>query len=205
MATDAVLPPKLVQQLFEEHGKNTASWPTELQDLVNPSIQARQLNAPLSGQIEKRLNREYEYFWAKDICGQNPDHSRVEELRYTGFEYATTDDVRMCSEDTVKGRDKNNFSNEIRSGDRRLMKIPMQKWREMRKAQNINAIQMAYPQGFGADGGPMTAANLTPGMKTYLGSEADVDAMRRGAIVSDPTEELATKEIKGNAAVAKIK
>jgi hypothetical protein len=202
----SALPPKLVQQLFEDHGKNTAAWPTELQDLLNPTIEARQLNPPISGKIDKRLNRENEYFWAKDVCGQQPDHSRVENLRYVGWEFATTDDVNMCSEDTVKGRDpKTKFSNEIRNGDLRLMKIPMQRWREMRKAQNIEAIQMAYPQAFGGDGSPMSTANLTPGMKTYMGSDVDVDAMRKRAVVSDPEKELATGEITGNAAVAKIK
>lgn len=211
MSTGQVLPPKLFQQLIEDHGKNIEAWPSELQDLVNPSISAKQLNPPLSGQIDTRLNREYEYFWAKDICGQNPDHSRVEELRYVGFEFATTDDVKMCSEDTVKGRDANKksrdgkgFSNEIRSGDRRLMKVPMQKWREMRKAANLRAIQMAYPQGYGHDGTPMSTASLTPGMRTYMGSDKDVEAMRGNAVVSNPEEELATGQIKGNAAVARI-
>ena len=42
MATGQTVPRKLMEQLVEDHGKNTATWPSELQDLVNPSIEARQ-------------------------------------------------------------------------------------------------------------------------------------------------------------------
>jgi hypothetical protein len=199
MGTGNAIPKKLMEQLVEDHGRNTSLWPQELQDLVNPSIEARQMYTPLSGQIKERLNREYEYFWAKDICGANPNHERVGALRYAGWDFATTKDVKMANEFTVKGE------SEIRNGDLVLMKIPMMKWKQMRKAQNMEAIQMAYPQAYGYDGQPMTAANLTPGMRTYMGSEADVEEMRGKARVSDPAEELATGKVSGNAAVAKIK
>ena len=198
MATGSSVPRKLMEQLVEDHGKNTAAWPSEVQDLVNPSIEARQMYAPITGQIEKRLNKEYEYFWAKDICGQNPDHTRVGQLRYNGWDFATTKDVKMCNEFTVKGE------REIRNGDLVLMKIPIMKWREMRKAQNLQAIQMAYPQAYGFDGSPMSTANLTPGMKTSMLGDADIADMQKNARISDPTEELQTGEVKGNAATMKI-
>jgi hypothetical protein len=201
----SAIPPKLVEQLIEDHGRNTALWPSELQDLVDPSISAKQLNPPLSGQIERRLNRNFEYFWAKDVCGANPDHTRVEELRYVGWDFATTEDVRMCSEETVKGRDKKGFSNEIRSGDRRLMKIPMQKWREMRKSQNVQALQMAYPQVYSSDGKPMTARNLIPGVNTReVGVETpEMKEWESRRVISDPAKEIATEQVFGNTAVYK--
>lgn len=180
MSTE-LIPRQMLQQFFEDHGKDVSKWPSELQDLMNPNIEARQLNPPLSGSIEKRLNREFEYFWAKDVCGQTPDHSRVEELRYMGWQYATTKDVKMCSADTIKGADKDGFSDEIRSGDRRLMKIPMQRWKEMRKAQNLAAFQMAYPQPFGGDGRPMTLDQLTPGMNTYFADQEKIDKVKQAS------------------------
>jgi hypothetical protein len=203
-ATPSALPKKIVDQMFEDHGKNTNSWPTELQDLVNPSIEALQLSPPLSGQIATRLNRDFEYYWARDIGGATPDHSRVGAMKYDGWDFATTEDVKMCNEDTVKGRNKSGFSNEIRNGDLILMKIPKMKWRQMRKAQNLEAIRMAYPQGFGQDGAPMSSANLTPGIRTNVMSEAEIDSMRAGARVSDPKQEVLTGDIRGNAAVANI-
>lgn len=170
-----------MKQFVEEHGRDISKWPMELQDLLNPTIEARQLNPPLSGSIEKRLNKEFEYFWAKDVCGQTPDHSRVEDLRYMGWDYATTADVKMCSDDTVRGKNKEGFSNEIRSGDRRLMKIPMQRWREMRKAQNMTAMQMAYPQPFDTAGRPMTLEDFTPGINTYFADQAQVDRIKQNS------------------------
>jgi hypothetical protein len=183
-----LVPRQLMQQFVEDHGKDPSKWPQELQDLMNPNIQARQLSAPISGQIEKFLNTEFAYTWAKDVCGATPDHSRVEELRYDGWDYATTDDVVMCTEDTVKGRNKERksadgkgFSNEIRSGDRRLMKVPIMRRREQRKAQNLKAMQMAYPQPFGGDGRPMTLEQFTPGMNTKFATEAEISAIKQNS------------------------
>src|SRR5580698_5579010 len=110
---DPSVPSAFIKTLKDTETPINAS--EELQDLLNPSISARQLSPPLSGQIKKRLNRECEYYWARDRNGQDPDHSRVEQLRYTGFEYASTKDVEMCSEDTLKGRDEKGFTDEIRS------------------------------------------------------------------------------------------
>jgi hypothetical protein len=167
MSTQYVLPKALQRQLLEDHGNNAASWPQELRDMMDSSITARSISPPISGKVETIFNSDYHYHWAEDRCGQTPFHERVEGLRYAGWEYATTDDVKMASEDTVLGRnekkeskDGKGFSNEIRSGDRRLMKLPMRKWREHRKAANVAAYQLAYPQPFGMDGKPMTSGNF---------------------------------------------
>jgi len=188
---DPAVPQSFIKNLRDSETSINAS--EELKDLLNPSISAQQLSPPLTGQIKKRLNRENEYYWARDRNGQDPDHSRVEELRYMGFEFATTKDVEMCSQDTVKGADDKGFSNEIRSGDRRLMKVPMRLWREMRKAHNLRAIQQTYPQGRGAEGSPMGVGNTLPGVRTYL-SEESVEQIRSRATTGEG----------GNASVARV-
>lgn len=192
---DPNIPSSFIKTLRDSEVSVNAS--EELQDLLNPSISARQMSPPISGTIKKRLNREYEYFWARDRNGQDPDHSRVEQLRGDGWEYATTKDVQMATEDTVKGKDKDGFSNEIRSGDRRLMKIPVMRWKEMRKAQNLQAIQQTYPQGRGQDGTPMGLSNMTPGVRTYL-SDEPIESIRARAVVGDATKG------EGNASVARV-
>src|SRR6266404_3040089 len=155
-----VVPPKVMEQIYTDHGKDYSKWNQELQDLFDPTISARQLNPPVSGLIANRKNTSMHYHWAKDVCGGTPDHTRVEEMRSIGWEFANTDDVEMTNDFTVKNRDRKNFSNEIRNGDLRLMKIPVQRWREKRKAENVSAYQMAYPQAFGATGRPMRTEDL---------------------------------------------
>jgi hypothetical protein len=215
MSTAYNLPKKLLEQVRNDFGKNPALWPEELRDLINPTIEARSIAPPESGKVEKFINTDYHYYWAKDICGQTPNHERVAALRWAGWDYASTDDVQMCSEDTVVGRSKDKkskdgkgWSDEIRSGDRRLMKIPMRRWKESRKAQNIAALQLAYPQPYGENGNPMTAENLIPGLHS---GELDANAIehaRSSSIVSNPGEDLAEVlkggEPKGNAAISKI-
>lgn len=187
MSASYNLPKALQRDLIETHGPDINAWPEELRDLIDSSITARSISPPISGKVEKILNTDYHYHWAEDRNGQTPFHDRVQGLRWAGWEYATTDDVMMASEDTVVGRnekktskDGKGFSDEIRSGDRRLMKISMRKWRESRKAQNLAAYQLAYPQPFGMDGKPMSAQNLIPGMKSVeLDPEAITSERRR--------------------------
>jgi hypothetical protein len=133
------------------------------------------------------------YFLAFDRCGTDARHERVEQLRAAGWDYATTDDVEMFSADNVKQK------NEIRSGDRRLMKIPMQRWREIRKAQNLAALDLINPRR--QNSAPMGVANMSPELNTRV---VDGDEMRSRAVVSDAAEELRTGERKGNASVARI-
>ena len=187
---DPAVPQSFLKNLRDSETSINAS--EELKDLLNPSITAQQLSPPLTGQIKKRLNRENEYYWARDRNGQDPDHSRVDELRYMGFEFASTKDVEMCSDDTIKGKDKDGFSNEIRSGDRRLMKVPLRLWKEMRKAQNLRAIQQTYPQGRG-DSTPMGVGNTLPGVNTRF-SEETVEQIRSRANTGEG----------GNASVARV-
>lgn len=179
----SLFPKQVLQGLMEDHGKDTRTWPQELQDLLDPSIEAVQMSPPLSGQIDQRLNREYEYYWAKDVCGATPDHSRIGAMKFDGWEQATTRDVKMKNEDTVKGRNKDGFSNEIRNGDLILMKIPVMRWRQMRKAQNMAAVQTAYPQPYGGNGQPMSLEQFTPGIKTKFIDEQEIDKIRHNAQV----------------------
>jgi hypothetical protein len=180
---------QLMKHLYEEHGKDTSRWPEELRDLINPTIEARSVSPPISGKVDKFINTDYHYHWAYDKCGQEPNHDRIESMRYAGWEFATTDDVRMCSEDAIKGRNKDRkskdggpgFSDEIRSGDRRMMKLPMLLWRQTKKAQNLAAYQMAYPQPFSSDGTPMSAQNLIPGLRSEMMDEGEIADTRRGA------------------------
>ena len=189
MSTQFPIPRKLMQQLLEEHGKNPQEWNQELQDLINPTIEARDISAPMSGRIDKIINTDYHYHWAFDRCGASPDHDRVESLRYAGWEFASTDDVMMCAESTIVGRSNNKksrdgkgFSEEIRSGDRRLMKLAIGKWRSLRKAQNLAAYQMAYPQPFDMKGKAMSAEDLIPGMKTRMLDAAEISEAHTQAV-----------------------
>jgi hypothetical protein len=190
---DPAVPPNVVKQVLGPDGIPRSQWSSELEDLFNPSISARPLHLPESGRIKTKKNKEYEYFLARDICGTNPNHQRVEQLRAAGWEYATTDDVEMYSKADVKQQ------NEIRSGDRRLMKIPIQRWKEIRKAQNLAALDMINPRRQST--GPMGLGNMSPELNTQM---VDGDEMRLRAVVSDAAEELRTGERKGNASVARI-
>jgi hypothetical protein len=181
------LSPQLLRHLFEEHGKNTAAWPQELQDLIDPKIEAVAISAPMSGKVDKFLNTDYHYHFVEFMDGATPKHDRAQGLRFVGWEFATTDDVKMCSESTVMGRNKERkskdggpgWSDDIRSGDRRLMKIPMSIWRKIKKAQVLAGYQMAYPQPMGPSG-PMKAMDLIPGFKSETMDEAQIaEAQRR--------------------------
>lgn len=197
------LSPNLMKHLIEEHGKDVKRWPLELQDLIDPKIEARSIAPPISGKVDTFLNTDYHYHFAEFMDGQTPKHDRVQEMRYAGWEFATTDDVKMCSEAAVQGRNKNRkskdggdgWSDDIRSGDRRLMKIPMHLWRQTKKAQNLAAYQMAYPQPFGTDGKPMSAKNLIPGFKTETMDEAEIAESQRKFSPSNSVQQKTHKQI----------
>jgi hypothetical protein len=192
------LPKRIQEQLVENHGRDTSKWPQELRDLLDPTIEAVAISAPISGKVAEFINTDYHYHWVEFVDGATPKHDRAQSLRYAGWEFATTDDVKMCSESAVMGRkgDKKSkdgrmgFSDDIRSGDRRLMKLPMALWRKTKKAQNLAAFQMAYPTAFGGGGGidadgmpippkPMSAASLIPGLKSEMLDPAAIDDARR--------------------------
>jgi hypothetical protein len=187
-----------IAQLIGPDGIPPSAMNDELRDLMNPSISARPLHLPESGRIKTVHNNEFVYFLAFDRCGSNARHERVEQLRAAGWQYATTKDVEMFSKDNVKSE------NEIRSGDRRLMKIPKQRWAEIRKAQNLAALEQINPRRPNA--GPMGLGNMTPQMPY---SYADDAAVRANARVSDAFADIqdiaAGGKASGNASVAHVK
>jgi len=189
MSTNNVLPRQLRKQFEDDFGRDTNRWPEELRDLVNPSIQANPRSAPISGKIEQFLDNNYVYYWAESRTGQNANDDRVQELRWAGWEFATTKDVKMCADSCVRGRNKEGFSDEIRSGDRRLMKIKKEWYKEKRKAENMAAIQMAYPQVYDQTGRPMSTGDF--GMPTQF-------------VGDDFLAEMASKRNPSNSDVARI-
>lgn len=188
---DPDLPESFVRNITGPDGIHPSQRNEELDWLLSPSIKARPLHLPESGRIRTVKNREYVYFLAYDRCGTNPNHNRVESLRAAGWDYATTDDVEMFS------RADERQKNEIRSGDRRLMKIPIDRWKEIRKAQLLASINMIHPRGRG-ERSVMGSANSLPGQLPVAVVE-DFAEMRSRGVVSDAAMELATGNVTGNA------
>lgn len=194
-----------MENIVENNGNDPSKWNQELRDLFDTTIEPELVSTPISGKVDKFLNTDYHYYWAFDRAERR---ERVEELRFAGWEFATTNDVRMCAESSVHGRRKDKdskdggegFSDEIRSGDRRLMKLPMNIWRRHKKAQLLAAYQQSYPQAYlettkiGPDGKPvavgraMDAASLIPGLKTEIMDPAAIDHAREQAIRQNPVK-----------------
>ena len=206
MKLDGTLSKGMLQRLMEEHGSDPEKWNEELQALVNPSIQAKPSHLPMSGNIKQLKDTTLQPYWAFDRCGADPKHDRVEQLRSDGWRFATTNDVEMMSEDTVKGRNKDGFSDEIRSGDRRLMVIPKRRWLEIRKAQLQQAMALANPRGgaFTDDRRVMGVNNMVPGVRTEISDES-VDAIRARAVLSSASDDLASGRVTGNASAVRVK
>lgn len=190
------VPRKVLENVVENNGNDPSKWNQELQDLFDTTIEAELVSTPISGKVDKFLNTDFHYHWAFDRADR---HERVEELRFAGWDFATTNDVKMCAESSVHGRRKDKpskdggdgFSDEIRSGDRRLMKLPMTIWRKHKKAQNMAAWQQTVPQAFGASGKPMEAAQLIPGLNSQLMDPAAIAETRRTAT---PSNSVTAKE-----------
>lgn len=200
---DPNLPPSFVRQFLEANPSYRPGQNQEVDALFNPSISGTPLHVPLAGQIRKRLSSEIELFWAFDRNGQSPYHERVERLRSVGFEFASTDDVEMAVESTVQGRDpKSNFSNEIRNGDLRLLKIPKRRWLEIRKSQLLQAIMMSNPRYMRDREGQsvMTTGATMPGVTTQLADEP-LEQIRARAVLSDESADLRDGDVRGNASV----
>lgn len=196
------LPNGFVQQFREAAPSYRVGQNEETDALFNPSITAKPLHVPIAGQILKRLNGDMEFFWAFDRNGQNPNHERVERLRAVGFDYATTKDVQMAVAEVVKGKNHEGFSNEIRNGDLRLMKVPKRRWLEIRKSQQLQAIMMMNPRGkvMGDDRTVMGVGSLVPGVRTTVTDEP-IEDIRSRAVVSDATADLRDGQVRGNASV----
>ncbi len=191
MAIDPSLPKSFVNNYLEANPSYRPGQNEEVDALFNPSISATPLHVPMAGQIRKRLNSEVEFFWAFDRDGQNPRHERVEQLRSVGFDFATTDDVEMAVESTVLGKNEKGFSNEIRNGDRRLLKIAKRRWLEIRKSQLLQAIMMTNPRGkvMGEDGTVMGVGNLIPGVRTTVVDVGD-NVLSSAAVPSDAVKDM---------------
>jgi hypothetical protein len=198
----STLPRSFIDQFRESNPGYRPGQNEETDALFNPSIEAKPLHIPQAGRIAKRLNSEVEFFWAFDRNGQNPYHERVERLRAVGFEFASTKDVQMAVEDVVKGKNQEGFSNEIRNGDLRLMKVPKRRWLEIRKTHMLQAIMMMNPRGkvMGDDGTVMGVGSLIPGVRTSVTDEP-IEDIRARAVVSDAAADLRDKQVRGNASI----
>jgi hypothetical protein len=182
--------PKRILKDIAENAPHESKWSDDLQILLNPSIEAKPAHMPLSGQIKLRKNKDFEYFWAFDRNGNNPSHERVDGLRHIGFQYATTDDVEMMMPSTVLDK------NEIRNGDRRLMKVNRQRWAEIRKSQMMDAIRLTSPREHGfvdPNRAVMRTESLTPGIKTMLTDDAVVSDLKNRA-TPENTSTVAKRE-----------
>src|ERR1700730_15489525 len=168
------VPNKTLENIFEQNGNDPSKWNQELRDLFDTTIEPELVSAPISGKVDKFLNTDSHYHWAEDRADK---HERVEELRFAGWEPATTNDLKMCAESSVKSRNKEKptkdggegFSCEIRSGDRLMMKIPMNIWRKHHKAQIMAGFQATAPEAF------VKAAAANPRYKTRAMNSADFD------------------------------
>ena len=166
---DPQIPQSIVKQVFEEQGKDQANWSEDLKALMSPSIVARTLHMPSMMRIKKRINTEFEYFAARDREGTNPNHERVGELKALGFDFATTDDVEMENESSVKSK------SEIRSGDLILMKVPKAIWYGIRKQQQLDAIRLTKRSD--PSKSVLMSTSHIPGVRTELAGEQDLAAI----------------------------
>ena len=202
MKFDPNLPKTWVNQYLEANPNYAPGRNAELDALFNPSIKEEPLHVPMAGQIKKHLNTEMTYYWAFDRNGVNPFHTRVEQLRAAGFDYATTNDVEMAVEDTVQGRNAEGFSNEIRNGDRRLMKVLTSRWLQIRKSHLMQALQMTNPRHMrDREGHAVMTTGNTQGVSTRLVDAGDpqVTEITAKAVFTDPREDLGGKRPIGNA------
>jgi hypothetical protein len=199
---DSALPTPFVRNYLEANPSYRPGLNEETDALFNPSISAVPLHIPQAMRIKKHLNTDMWFYWAFDRCGQNPNHTRVEQLRAVGFDYATTADVEMYVDDAVKGKDAKGFSNEIRNGDNRLMKVKKERWFQIRKSHMMQAIGMANPRGkaMGDDGTIMGVNSMLPGLNTRVTDEP-IEDIRARATVSNAAQDIADGTIRGNASV----
>jgi hypothetical protein len=200
MKPDPQIPTSFVRNFLEANPSYTPGHNEETDALFNPSIVAEPAHVPQAMRIKEVKRTEYFFYWAFDRDGLNPDHTRVGQLRSAGFQFATTDDVEMCIDDTVKGRDEKNFSSEIRNGDNRLMKVKKRRWLEIRKDQQLRALLMANPRGkaMGEDGSVMGVQNLIPGVKTTVTEQPGT--LSAAAAFSDAAKDVAAVAQGGQAA-----
>ena len=203
-AVDSNLPSSFVRHFFEANPSYQRGQNEEVDALFNPSIEAKPLHVPMAMRIKEAKSKDLTFYWAFDRCGMTPNHTRVEQLRAVGFDYATTEDVVMAVDDTVKNRNDKEFSNEIRNGDNRLMKVKRSRWLEIRKSHQLQALMMSNPRGrvMGEDGTVMGIQNLIPGVRTTVTDQTS-GVLSAAAALSDAGKDvqeiLGGKSPSGNA------
>ena len=194
MPFDPDIPKSWLNQFLEEHPGYQQGHNEELDALLNPSITPKPLHIPMAGQYKKQLNLDIELYWAFDRNGMNPYHLRVEQLKSAGFDYATTKDVEMAIEETVQGRNAEGFSNEIRNGDRRLMKCAKQRWLEIRKSHVFQSLLMTHPRHMKDRDSKsvMTTGQTASGISTRLMDMNDPEVSRLTAksVFSDAAQDM---------------
>ena len=203
MAIDPALPRGFVRNFFESNPSYRPGVNEETDALFNPSIEAKPMHAPMAMR-GKPLRDGLHFHWAFDRCGQNPNHTRVEQLRHEGWQYATTNDIDMFVKSVVMGKDEKGFSNEIRNGDNRLMMISKKRWLEIQKAYLTQAIMMTNPRGkvMGEEGTVMGVSELLPGIKTITTEQPD-GLLKAAVAFSNASEDIGrireNKSPQGNA------
>lgn len=188
MNVDPTIPKSFVNDFIEAHPTYRPGRDEVVDALFNPSIEAKPMYAPTALRIKEKKNTEVRYKWAFDRNGQNPNHTRVEQLRSDGWDFATTDDVVMSVESTVLG------PTEIRNGDLRLMKIPVKRFLEIEKSRLIQAIHMTRPQRMTSrDGEQVMSTSMVPGVKSEIADVNDptVAGIAAKAVFSDASQDVA--------------
>lgn len=176
---DKSVPESVINRVFtDEHLRNRSSWSEDLVSLFTPSVEARPLHLPGTLKIKTRLNKDVEFYWARDREGSNPNHQRVGELRSMGFDFAIQDldckhengcgcDVIMANDSVVKSK------TEIRCGDLVMVKCAKSIWRGIRKYQQMQSIVQTNRHS-NEDRAPMSTLNSLPGVKTQEISAGEV-------------------------------
>lgn len=189
MNVDPSIPKSFVRDFIEANPSYRTGRDEVVDALFNPSIEAKPQYAPTSLRIKEVKNREVRYKWAFDRNGQNPNHTRVEQLRSDGWDYATTGDVVMAVESTVLGE------TEIRNGDLRLMKIPVRRYLEIEKSRLMQAIHMTRPQRMtNREGENVMSTNMVPGVRSEIADVNDpqVASIAAKAVFSDASKDLSS-------------
>jgi len=152
--------------------KTSINASDELKDLLNPSISARQMSPPISGTIKKRLNRECEYFWARDLNGQDADHSRVEMLRRRWLGIRHHEDVADGDGRYREGpRQKKDSPTRFALATGRLMRFHDALARNAQGAEPRSDSANPSAGGRSGEGSPMGVGNTLPGSTKYLSDE----------------------------------
>ena len=179
--------PKRVLREINENQPHREAWSEDLEILLDPKIQARPLALPGLGAIKIR-NTDMSYYYCRLSNGSRPDTARYMQLRTMGFENATpwnekdkTGDVEVLVGEANK--------DEIRSGDRILLKCPKMIFAAYKKQHMLDSLRSTAQRGVSKQGDGneegrrmMTSATNLTGVSTYIPSEGELANMnsRRG-------------------------